>query len=110
MSLDLRCLKELEGHQLTDNDSEVDDAKKPKHCFGPATTCQNCESRQETPREESSFKRCTACYVVAYCSEKCQKEHWFNSHQKMCKLLSNKKLLEKKPGMSCVSCSNMLEG
>ena len=68
----LRCKKrEMHNHgnQLTDTDGEADDTKTLKHCFGPSTTCQNCESRRETPREESNFKRCTACYVVAYCSE-----------------------------------------
>ena len=63
--------------------------KKPKNsiraCFGPATECSNCKNKgadllQFPPNDEdhvllpnnkapSGFKRCSACHVVAYCSE-----------------------------------------
>ena len=63
--------------------------KKPKSsiraCFGPANECSNCKNKgadllQCPPNDEdhvlqpnnkalSGFKRCSACHVVAYCSE-----------------------------------------
>ena len=34
--------------------------------------------------DEIKLKRCNACYLVRYCSVKCQKDHW-PKHKKECK-------------------------
>lgn len=42
--------------------------------------CDNCFSPQSSTVK---LKRCTRCYVVAYCSRDCQSRHW-NIHNKTC--------------------------
>ncbi|KAL1830528.1 hypothetical protein ACET3Z_000179 [Daucus carota] len=41
---------------------------------------------------QASTKKCSACKLVRYCSEACQKSHWNSEHKKTCKSfqLSNK--------------------
>jgi len=103
--------------------SKPSTSKEIRACFGPAKDCANCKSKgaelmQFPPNDEDdvlqpgakeihSFKRCSACHVVAYCSEDCQREHWINNHQKMCRILSNKKKLgrSKHTKENCFSCS-----
>ena len=34
--------------------------------------------------DDIKLKKCTACYLVKYCSVKCQKDHW-SKHKKACK-------------------------
>ena len=87
-------LRYLEAEQKTKGEDkaktkEMVGDKKPKNsiraCFGPATECSNCKNKganllQCPPNDEdhvllpnnkalSGFKRCSACHVVAYCSE-----------------------------------------
>ena len=87
-------LRYLEAEQKTKGEDkaktkEIVSDKKPKSsiraCFGPATECSNCKNKgadllQFPPNDEdhvllpnnkapSGFKRCSACHVVAYCSE-----------------------------------------
>ena len=87
-------LRYLETEQKTKDDDKAKTKemvcdKKPKNsiraCFGPATECSNCRNKganllQCPPHDEdhvllpnnkalSGFKRCSACHVVAYCSE-----------------------------------------
>ena len=87
-------LRYLEAEQKTKGEDkaktkEMVGDKKPKNsiraCFGPATECSNCKNKgadllQFPPNDEdhvllpnnkalSGFKRCSACHVVAYCSE-----------------------------------------
>jgi len=52
------------------------------------------------------LQRCTGCREVWYCDEMCQKEHWYNTHKKQCKYLSNKKVLSnaKHEEASCLMC------
>ena len=80
-------------------------------------------SRGDTNQNNEKTKRCSACHLVAYCSEvtvciisslfinhfqMCQKEHWYSNHQKMCKVLSGKKkkkcsLSKHRTGIDCKS-------
>ena len=69
--------------------SKPSTSKEIRACFGPAKDCANCKSKgaelmQFPPNDEDdvlqpgakeihSFKRCSACHVVAYCSEV---SHW----------------------------------
>ena len=71
------------------------------HCISRGPLCCNTEN---------NLKRCSACHIVAYCSEKCQKEHWINNHQKMCKILSTKKKngqTRHEYGKNCKWCNDM---
>ena len=43
-----------------------------------------CASCGTAENDDTKLKRCNACYLVRYCSVKCQKEHW-SKHKKECK-------------------------
>lgn len=45
--------------------------------------CYNCSSDPKP-----SKARCSVCLYTTYCSEKCQREHWYSVHKKECKRLS----------------------
>ena len=45
---------------------------------------QHCASCGITGRDDIKLKKCTACYLVRYCSVKCQKDHR-PKHKKECK-------------------------
>lgn len=49
--------------------------------------CPNC-GRFDT---ENKFKKCSACFLVLYCSRECQKAHWSTHKQECKKALSNLK-------------------
>ena len=52
---------------------------KGKNAPALPTRCSNCD-------EEAPLRRCLQCGVVAYCGEKCQREHWkHGGHKKACK-------------------------
>jgi len=115
--------KEADDNSEKEKKTRQNTSKQIRACFGPAKDCTNCKSKgaelmQFPPNDEdnvlqpgakqiNSFKRCSACHVVAYCSEDCQREHWINNHQKLCKILSNKKKLGRSEHTkeNCFSCS-----
>ncbi len=43
--------------------------------------CANCGT---AGGDDTKLMKCTACYLVRYCSVKCQKDHW-KQHKKACK-------------------------
>ena len=51
---------------------------------GNASSCSCCASCGVAGNDDIKLKNCTACYLVRYCSVKCQKEHW-PKHKKECK-------------------------
>jgi len=55
--------------------------------------CANCRGFDWKQPPKDLLKRCTGCWEVWYCGDKCQKEHWHNTHKKHCKYLGNKKVL-----------------
>lgn len=77
--------KESEDNSEKEKKSRPSTSKQIRACFGPAKDCTNCKSKgawlmQFPPNDEddvlhptakdiNSFKRCSACHVVAYCSE-----------------------------------------
>merc|ERR1719233_200510 len=96
--------KEKEKEKLESEQYQLEECSNVRDCFGPPDACHNCESKGEAYKPVcarghgscvsacgENLKRCSGCHLVAYCSEKCQKEHWIYNHQKMCKLLSGKK-------------------
>jgi len=62
-----------------------------KECFGTPISCANCVSKGQDTRFPEELKRCSACHVLSYCTEDCQREHWLLSHSKICKALCGKK-------------------
>jgi len=95
--------KEKEKEKLESEQYQLEKVTNVRDCFGPPDACHNCESKGEAYKPvcargaqcvsacEGTLKRCSGCHLVAYCSEKCQKEHWIYNHQKMCKMLSGRK-------------------
>ena len=43
-----------------------------------------CASCGVAGGDDIKLKKCTACYLVKYCSVKCQRDHW-KQHKKECK-------------------------
>jgi len=68
--------------------------------------CANCYVFDWIQPNEDVLKRCTGCRVLWYCDDKCQKEHWHNTHKRQCKYMSNKKVLRnaKHEETSCLLC------
>jgi len=48
---------------------------------GMPMICENCKIFQE---EENEFKKCSRCNLVLYCSKKCQRIHWKQTHKFEC--------------------------
>ena len=46
--------------------------------------CANCFVFNWKQPTMNLLKRCKECRVVWYCDDKCQKEHWYNTHKKQC--------------------------
>lgn len=44
--------------------------------------CANCKKREDVV----PFDRCSFCKASRYCSQECQKEHWY-AHRKLCKAI-----------------------
>jgi len=99
--------KEKEKEKLDSEKFLLEECTNIRDCFGPPDNCHNCESKGEWEKtacargnqcvsacKGGDLKRCSGCHLVAYCSERCQKEHWINNHQKMCKILSGKKKMK----------------
>ena len=77
--------KEGDNPEKKQKANSVQSSKQIRACFGQAKDCINCKSKgaqivQLPPHEEDNvlqpgakditgFKRCSACHVVAYCSE-----------------------------------------
>ena len=77
--------KEADDNSEKEKKTRQKTSKQIRACFGPAKDCTNCKSKgaelmQFPPNDEdnvlqpgakqiNSFKRCSACHVVAYCSE-----------------------------------------
>ena len=77
--------KEADDNSEKEKKTRQNTSKQIRACFGPAKDCTNCKSKgaelmQFPPNDEddvllpgakaiNSFKRCSACHVVAYCSE-----------------------------------------
>ena len=62
-----------------------------------------CASCGKPENDDIKLKKCTACYLVRYCSVKCQKKHW-KKHKKECKKRAaelHDELLFKQPERSC---------
>lgn len=56
---------------------------KKHDVFQPPIKCSNSECKQT---DVTSFKRCSRCKLVSYCSRDCQIEHWKKGHSKKCVL------------------------
>ena len=94
-----------------------------KKCFMAPVDCANCISmlRNDKCDKKSTsscscprcmnleLRRCTGCYLVAYCSTLCQREHWSGpaNHKKWCKILSGRKVLDRVNHQvgNCFSCT-----
>ena len=64
---------------------------------------QLCASCGTAAGDGITLKRCNACYLVRYCSVKCQKDHW-PEHKKECKKRAAElrdEILFKQPESSC---------
>merc|ERR1719233_411403 len=81
--------KEKEKEKLESEQYQLEECSNVRECFGPPDACHNCESKGEAYKPVcarghgscvsacgENLKRCSGCHLVAYCSEKCQKEHW----------------------------------
>lgn len=44
--------------------------------------CANCKKREDVV----PFDHCSSCKASRYCSQECQKEHWY-AHRKLCKAI-----------------------
>ena len=68
--------------------------------------CANCFVFNWKQPTMNLLKRCSGCEVIWYCDDKCQKEHWHNTHKKQCKYLSNKKVkcMAKHEESTCLVC------
>jgi len=67
-------------------------------------TSSSCASCGIAENDDIKLKNCTACYLVRYCSIKCQKEHR-SKHKKACKKRAAElrdELLFKQPDGSCL--------
>ena len=54
--------------------------------------CSNCFLfNWKQPENRETLRKCTRCYVVAYCGKECQEEHWQKVHKKHCKYLGGLK-------------------
>ena len=54
--------------------------------------CSNCFLfNWKQPENPKSLRKCTRCYVVAYCGRECQEEHWQKVHKNHCKYLGGLK-------------------
>jgi len=70
--------------------------------------CANCFVFNWKQPTTNLLKRCKECRMVWYCDDKCQKEHWYNTHKKQCKYVSNKKLLrnDRHEESTCLVCKD----
>jgi len=71
--------------------------------------CVNCFIFNWKQPNINLLKRCTGCRMMWYCDDKCQKEHWNNTHKNQCKYLSsNKKALPnaKHKESDCLVCKD----
>jgi len=68
--------------------------------------CDNCSVFDWKQPNEDILRRCSGCKVVWYCGDKCQKEHWYNTHKRQCKYLGKKKVLRqaKHEEPTCLIC------
>lgn len=46
------------------------------------------EGSVEAKKSTSSFKQCSDCRAVSYCSRKCQQKHW-RQHKTLCQAISS---------------------
>ena len=54
--------------------------------------CSNCFLfNWKQPENRKTLRKCTRCYVVAYCGMECQEEHWHKVHKNHCKYLGGLK-------------------
>jgi len=51
-----------------------------------------------------AYKRCTGCWLMTYCDNNCQKEHWQMVHRYHCPYLSGKKRVQVHKADSCKMC------
>jgi len=106
LDVDMKDMKDVDGNQLDllDKIKEMcgDDkmivmavprkkTRTLRECFGTPKSCANCVSKDQDTRFPDELKRCSACHVLSYCTENCQREHWLRSHSKICKALCGKK-------------------
>ena len=54
--------------------------------------------------DKQVYKRCTGCWVMTYCDNHCQKEHWQLVHRYHCQYLSGKKQVQVHKADSCEVC------
>ena len=65
---------------------------QPSHCF----YCGALPSSTRKDGTKYRFRRCARCKSVDYCSERCQRKHWKESHKSECPLLEGKVAREAK--------------
>jgi len=51
------------------------------------------------------YSRCGGCWLMSYCDQTCQLEHWNHVHKYHCEYLSGKKIVNEHKEESCKECS-----
>ena len=103
--------KNISDEQLTEKLPQylaIQKQNNPKRsfnkCLKAPSECANCVSKLQWSclgtvececskcLGKTSLKRCGECHLVAYCSKKCQEDHWrYGGHRKNCRIFSRKK-------------------
>jgi len=50
------------------------------------------------------YSRCGGCWLMSYCDQTCQLEHWNHVHKYHCSYLSGKKVIDEHDEGSCTEC------
>ena len=90
--------KDDEGNTKGDK-CKIDDDKKEKMDY--KTKPKNDKGKNA---DTKVLKRCTGCFLMTYCDETCQKEHWIRVHKYHCSYLFGKKGSSEHQKHSCEDC------
>jgi hypothetical protein len=67
------------------------------YCFSPV-----CPRRADARNCPHSYKQCSACRMIAYCSQECQKKDW-HFHKKFCNVIIDKPRVKAKAKQAFLS-------